>query len=195
MVKKCIQCGNDFELTDAEIDYYKEKGLEIPKRCKKCRQANRLEKNSITIPSGKARRQRRKSVLGSVPTRVLVCLVAIAFVYISIVRGGDQSSSPSNPQPTTAANVQAAIMFRSEELWKEHYEKHGKQMGFESAEDYLAAANAVIQNPNALHKKEKEDGDDLYYVKSTKDFVVVSTDGYLRTFFRPEDGIAYYNRQ
>ena len=106
MVKKCIQCGNDFDLSGAEVDYYKEKGLDIPKRCKKCRQANRLEKNSITIPSGKARRQQRKSVLRSVPTRVLVCLVAIEFVYISIVRGGDQSSSPSNPQTAQARDRQ-----------------------------------------------------------------------------------------
>ena len=27
------------------------------------------------------------------------------------------------------------------------------------------------------------------------EFVIVSTDGYIRTYFKPEDGIAYYNRQ
>lgn len=195
MVKKCIQCGKNFELTGAEVHYFEEKGMEIPKHCRECRQTNRINKNSTVVPKGKARRQQRKTVLRSVPTTVFVFLVAIAFVYITFVRGGSQTSSPSGTQTTTPSNVQAAVMFRSEELWKEHYEKHGKEMGFESAEEYLAGANAAIQNPNALHKREKEDGDDVYYVQSTNDFVIVSTDGYIRTYFRPDDGIQYYNRQ
>ena len=43
--------------------------------------------------------------------------------------------------------------------------------------------------------KEKEDGDDVYYIQDTNEFVVVSTDGYIRTYFNPDDGIDYYNRQ
>lgn len=85
--------------------------------------------------------------------------------------------------------------FRSEKLWQQHYEKHGIEMGFESPEDYLLAANKVIENENVLHKLEEEDGDDVYYVEETNEFVIVSTDGYLRTYFNPSDGIQYYNRQ
>ena len=68
-------------------------------------------------------------------------------------------------------------------------------MGFKNAEEYLAAANRVVSNPNALHKKEKEDNDDIYYVEETNEFVVVSGDGYIRTYFKPSAGIDYYNRQ
>ena len=68
-------------------------------------------------------------------------------------------------------------------------------MGFADAESYLAAANAVVVNPDALHKTEKEDGDDIYYVEATNEFVVVSSDGYIRTYFNPSAGIDYYNRQ
>ena len=68
-------------------------------------------------------------------------------------------------------------------------------MGYASAEEYLAGANAAIHRSDVLQKKEKEDGDDVYYVEATNDLVIVSTDGYIRTYFRPEDGIAYYNRQ
>ena len=68
-------------------------------------------------------------------------------------------------------------------------------MGFQSAEEYLAAANAVIANPNVLHKKEAEDNDDVYYVEATNDFVIVSSGGYIRTYFRPDRGIDYYNKQ
>ena len=85
--------------------------------------------------------------------------------------------------------------FRNDKLLKDHYEKHGKEMGFGSAEDYEEAASDVVNNPNALHKTEKEDGDDVYYVEKTNEFVIVSTDGYIRTYFNPSGGINYYNRQ
>ncbi len=85
--------------------------------------------------------------------------------------------------------------FRNEKLLNEHYEKHGKEMGFDSAESYEAAANEVINNPDSLHRIEEEDGDDVYYHEETNGFVIVSIDGYIRTFFYPEDGLDYFNRQ
>lgn len=85
--------------------------------------------------------------------------------------------------------------FRSEKLLNEHFEKHGIEMGFDSKENYLAAANKVIQNPDSLHKLEAEDGDDVYYLEATNEFVIVSADGYIRTYFLPDAGIDYYNRQ
>lgn len=54
---------------------------------------------------------------------------------------------------------------------------------------------AVVLNSEALHKTEAEDGDDVYYIESTNEFVVVSADGYIRTYFKPDSGIRYYNRQ
>ena len=40
--------------------------------------------------------------------------------------------------------------FRNEKLLNEHYEKHGKDMGFDSAKSYEAAASEVINNPDSL---------------------------------------------
>ncbi len=85
--------------------------------------------------------------------------------------------------------------FRSSKLLNSHYEKHGIEMGFASAREYEKAASDVVNNPAALHKTEAEDGDDVYYVEETNEFVVVSTDGYIRTYFNPGGGIDYYNRQ
>lgn len=85
--------------------------------------------------------------------------------------------------------------FRTAKLLDDHYEKHGKEMGFASAEEYEAAASDVVNSPDALYKKEKEDNDDIYYIESTNEFVVVSTDGYLRTYFYPDKGKAYFDRQ
>lgn len=85
--------------------------------------------------------------------------------------------------------------FRNNKLLEEHYEKHGEDMGFESAEDYEEAASDVVTNPEALHKTEKEDGDYCYYLEDTNEFVVVSTDGYIRTYFYPSSGKKYYDNQ
>ena len=96
---------------------------------------------------------------------------------------------------TTEQNAQTIYKFRNQDLLEQHYKKHGIDMGFSSPEEYEKAAAAVPNNPNALHKTEKEDGDDVYYVESTNEFVIVSTDGYLRTYFNPDRGIDYYNKQ
>ena len=85
--------------------------------------------------------------------------------------------------------------FRNSRLLNEHYEKHGIEMGFASAAEYEAAASAVINNPAALSKTEKDDGDYVYYVETTNEFVILSKDGYIRTYFLPSAGKAYYDRQ
>lgn len=117
-----------------------------------------------------------------------------------------QTAAPS-PEVSTPASEPAADLqespspeatvytFRSEKLLLDHYKKHGIEMGFDSAEAYAEAANQVIHNPDVLHKLEAEDGDDVYYLEATNEFVIVSTDGYIRTYFNPDDGIDYYNRQ
>lgn len=102
----------------------------------------------------------------------------------------------STPEPSgTPDSSQKVYTFRSEQLLKEHYQKHGIEMGFTSMEDYAAAANRVIHSPDALHKLEAEDGDDVYYLEETNEFVIVSTDGYIRTYFYPDSGKEYFDRQ
>ena len=56
-------------------------------------------------------------------------------------------------------------------------------MGYSTAEDYRAGANAVISDPESLHKTQAVDGDDAYYREATGEFVAVSSKGYIRTYF------------
>lgn len=89
--------------------------------------------------------------------------------------------------------------FRSKKLLNQHFEKHGSEFkddfGYSSAEDYEKGASDVINNREALHKTEAEDGDGVYYIEATNEFVILSTDGYIRTYFRPNGGKSYYDRQ
>ena len=96
--------------------------------------------------------------------------------------------------PQSAAKA-GSLRFRNKKLLDQHYNKHGIEMGFPSAEAYEAAAAAVVSKPGVMHKTEAEDGDDVYYMPASNEFVVVSTDGYIRTYFLPDSGIKYYNKQ
>ncbi len=123
--------------------------------------------------------------------------------YTEAAAGGTVSSSENTADSKEAGstasgdkqNTTVKVRFRNNKLLQQHYDKHGKGMGFASAVEYEKAAAAVVSNSKALHKKEAEDGDDIYYIKDTNEFVVVSKDGYIRTYFKPDDGINYYNRQ
>ena len=122
-------------------------------------------------------------------------LVLLTSTESSVEASVETPTESSTEISTEPEEEQIEYRFRSKKLLNEHYEKHGVDMGFESAADYEKAASAVVNNPDALHKTEKEDGDDVYYLKATNEFVIVSPDGYIRTYFNPRDGIDYFNRQ
>lgn len=118
---------------------------------------------------------------------------------VSDVQTGAEPVTDTGAETVTEAQEPVApvttYVFRNSRLLNEHYEKHGIEMGFASAAAYEAAASAVITNPAALFKTEKEDGDFIYYLEATNEFVVLSTDGYIRTYFYPSSGKAYFDRQ
>ncbi|WP_051204603.1 hypothetical protein [Butyrivibrio sp. VCD2006] len=103
-----------------------------------------------------------------------------------------ESESDQDKQEAQAS--QKTYRFRYQDRLTGHYEKHGIDMGFSSEAEYLAGANALINNPEALHKTEAEDGDDIYYLEATNEIAFVSTDGYIRTYFICS-GKDYYDRQ
>lgn len=119
----------------------------------------------------------------------------------------DETTTESATEPPTeeqifddyADDIQVEYSFRTKKQLEQHFEKHGSEFDgdfdYETAEEYENGANDVINNPDALYKTEKEDGDGVYYIESTNEFVVLSTDGYIRTYFRPKDKIDYFNRQ
>ena len=216
MKKSCIQCGKEFEITEGERSFYEEKGLEIPKRCRECRKSNRIRKNDVVVKRPVRRgffRGLRTGAGGMGGTggaggprmSLILVIVVLAVIINGLFRGDDiKKSVPDFENQTTDSTqtpqsgtwgLEDTLIFRDWSRLEEHYKKHGEAMGYTSAEEYLAGANRVVKNSKSLHKKEKEDGDDVYFLEETGELVVVSTDGYIRTYFKPEDGIAYYNRQ
>lgn len=209
MKKTCIQCGEEFEITEGEVAFYEEKDMQIPDRCRRCRKLNRIQNSDPVVKRKRVIQGMPKNIFGN-PRTVLMAVLIIAVFVVSGAFDRSHGKKAADNVPGSALSGGAAagnslsgedsgsqhmFAFRNWDLLNEHYEKHGTEMGYLSAETYLSGANKVISNPESLHKKEREDGDDLYFLEETKELVVVSTDGFIRTYFVPKDGIAYYDRQ
>ncbi len=119
----------------------------------------------------------------------------LALVLALFLGYGGYEFVAQTPSNSIEESVLSDAHFRNARLLEEHYEKHGKEMGYTSAEEYEKGAQALISNSDALTKLEQEDGDRIYYLESRNEIVFVSEDGIIRTYFNPEDGIDYYNRQ
>ncbi|MBR3759770.1 MAG: hypothetical protein IKK47_02075 [Ruminococcus sp.] len=109
------------------------------------------------------------------------------------------TTAKATEAPTETSASYVDYYFRNERLLKDHFSKHGSEFegdfDYRTAEDYEKGASDVINNPDALYKLESEDKDHVYYLEETNEFVVLSQDGYIRTYFRPSAGKKYFDRQ
>lgn len=110
----------------------------------------------------------------------------------AVTESGRRKPSDTNPEKSDNS---VYYTFRNESTLESHYEKHGNEFSFSNASEYQDGANAVINDSDSLHKLEAEDGDDIYYLEASNEFVVVSTDGYIRTYFKPDKGKEYFDKQ
>lgn len=155
-------------------------------------------------PAGKNMPGARNRIARAV---VLLILVIAALSGKQIWTGSNSGNSGNSSTSSTGSQYyeystsseesssSSSYNFRNDKYLLQHFEKHGSEFGYETKEEYLAGANKVISSKDALHKTEAEDGDDVYYLEKSNEFVIVSVDGYIRTYFKPSGGIDYYNRQ
>ncbi|MCD7801159.1 MAG: hypothetical protein LUG94_08145 [Ruminococcus sp.] len=126
-------------------------------------------------------------------SKIKYIVTLITIVIIGAIEVTTSIEDTSQEVTTSIEDTYIYYTFRNDNLLNSHYQKHGIEMGFASAEDYEKSANDVINNLNSLHKLEAEDNDDVYYLEDTQEFVVVSTDGYIRTYYYAN--LDYFNRQ
>ena len=132
----------------------------------------------------------------------IIAILLVVFFGVQALSGGDGPADPATPvvdpvTPEGPGNEDEYVeyTFRNAKLLEEHFQKHGIEMGFATEEEYQKAASDVANNPDALHKLEKDDKDDVYYLEETNEFVVVSVDGFIRTYFCPDSGKKYFDKQ
>lgn len=213
MIRKCVQCGKEFTLSESEIKFFKSKNLALPKRCPECRKQNKANRNNKNNNSdnnvysevsdnkdniyGNIDHNNEKKPKKNLGIKILsALLIALLGIFGFNILDGNIGSNDNQKQQEQSKDVaNLKYSFRNENALESHYAKHVSEFDYSSKEEYLAGANKVIESTDALHKNEAEDNDDVYYLEDTNEFVIVSTDGYIRTYFKPSDGIDYYNRQ
>lgn len=212
MTKTCAQCGKTFDVSEKEKEYCRNSNIPLPDCCGSCRRRDRIRKQD-RFPKrylGLFPKRSKKKSMGNIGMvfhgKYLLWSLIALLVFNQAINlrmrenytppgSGGSSTAINTASGSAAADPEKTLIFRNFDLLQEHFEKHGQDMGYASTEEYLAAANAVVADPSVLHKKQAEDGDDVYFLPKSNDLVIVSTDGYIRTYFRPEDGMEYYQRQ
>ena len=109
----------------------------------------------------------------------------------------DAAATTTTASITEQEKEYVSYTFRTKKQFDGHFEKHGKEFGSITQEEYLKKANDLINNDSdtIFHKTEAEDGDYIFYDTVNNEILFLSTDGYIRTYFKPSSGIDYYNRQ
>ncbi len=87
--------------------------------------------------------------------------------------------------------------FKSQKELNSHYEKHQKEFGNISKEEYLQGARNLVNSDEGgdIMIKNRVNGDTIYYNKVTNEFAVKDSEGFIKTYFKPESGIDYFNAQ
>jgi hypothetical protein len=89
------------------------------------------------------------------------------------------------------------IGFRSRERWMEHFAKHGADFPGADAERYLRLAQGLRDRPAGgdVLELRRDDGAVSRYDRASGAFLAFDADLTIRTFFKPNDGEAYFRRQ
>ena len=106
--------------------------------------------------------------------------------------------APGGELAAAAALVRhAEVGFRSPEALAEHFEKHGAEFGEVTADGYLLLAQALRDRPlgGEVLEKVRADGVITRFDRARGSFLAFDRDFTIRTFFRPNDGEAYFVRQ
>ena len=148
---------------------------------------------------------------------MLRTLLAFALTLISSAAvacgGGSQSTAERNArQPVSAAAQQPStpaarldrstitrpsVGFRSRAQSNEHFQKHGSEFGRVTQQEYLRAAQTLRDAPvgGAIEEIRRADGAVSRFDRASGAFIAFNADGTIRTFFKPNDGEAYFRRQ
>ena len=115
---------------------------------------------------------------------------ALALLVLFAFACGDQDHDPGQ---ITLPD----IGFASQQKLVDHYRKHGPEFGAITMEQYLRKAQALRdrQGGETILEDVRPDGVVTRFDRASGDFIAFNENGVIRTYFRPDDGEAYYRRQ
>lgn len=105
------------------------------------------------------------------------------------------SASRTSDAPVT---INTRVGFRSRARLEDHYQKHGREFGRVSQDEYLRMAQTLRDAPaggDVMEITRVSDGVISRFDRSSGAFLAFDPDGTIRTYFKPNDGEAYFRRQ
>lgn len=142
-----------------------------------------------------------------------ISLVVLLFAgWLSQVASPSRSR-PSTPAPTSqrqskaeppraepriqAEPIASKVGFASRQKLVDHYGKHGHEFGKISLDEYLRRAQALRDRrvSDKVLELVRRDRVITRFDVVEGDFLAFESDGTIRTFFKPNDGVAYFYRQ
>ncbi|MFN0122770.1 MAG: hypothetical protein ACKV2V_19905 [Blastocatellia bacterium] len=136
-----------------------------------------------------------------------VTLALLLCVAVTACRSTGGPVQPAAQSAATAAQTAIGaetaeikrpnIGFRTKRNLVEHYEKHGREFGAITQEEYLRQAQLLRDRPAGgdILEAVRGDGVTTRFDRATKTFLAFNDNWTIRTCFRPNDGEAYYKRQ
>lgn len=86
--------------------------------------------------------------------------------------------------------------YSAEDNARYHFERHGREFGAKSLDDYMAMVHGFIHAPpEGTQTLKRNNGDTLFYDPNANVFAVMTRKGAPRTMFRPDNGPGYWNQQ
>jgi hypothetical protein len=134
-----------------------------------------------------------KSKKGSLKAVVTFFFIFLAGgLFLSLLR---HNTSVIDIEPTSSdIAVKDVGGFAAAEKLLEHFNKHGSEFGYKTANEYLRGAQRLIDSKQVLTFT-RANGDKLFYNPNKNEFAVLSGEGIIRTYFKPRNGYRYWQKQ
>ena len=109
----------------------------------------------------------------------------------------NQQRRVNNSTSRVIDQTHSSIGFASRQKLIQHYQKHGREFGKINLEEYLNISQTLRDKPVSYDVLEyiRPDGIVSRFEKSTGTFVACNPNRIIRTCFKPNDGLAYFERQ
>jgi RHS repeat-associated protein len=135
------------------------------------------------------------------------CVAAVVTVGAGVVVTANGATVALNGAYALGGNlslIQGTHGFSNSNNLSDHFKKHGAEFGYTNESEYLKGAQDFIETKGneGVLSNVRTNGDTIIYNPNTNEFAVVSKDGTISTYFRPDPTIHgydtnldYYNAQ
>ncbi|HKV72982.1 MAG TPA: hypothetical protein VJN95_00565 [Gemmatimonadales bacterium] len=134
----------------------------------------------------------RRAALG-----LLLAASFLGGLYLSRGPAPTPGAPTAAAQPAGAHTDWSRVGFSDRAHLEEHFRKHGAEFGATTPDEYLHLAQRLRDRPagDDLLEATRSDGTICRYEAKSGGFIAFDPDGTIRTFFRPNNGEAYFLRQ